>query len=122
MANQPYILLHVASPAASGRFYRALFGRDPVDACDTFVLFALESGLMLGLWSRDTVVPETGGARGAAEIGVRVDDNATVDDLHADWSARDVAILMPPMDLEFGRSFVATDSDGHRIRVYALAD
>lgn len=27
-----------------------------------------------------------------------------------------------PTDLEFGRSFVATEPDGHRIRVYALAD
>lgn len=121
MAN-PYLLLHVASPAASGRFYADLFGREPVDASESFVLLALESGLMLGLWSRDTVVPATGGAPGCAEIGVRVDDAAAVDAMHDAWTGRGVPVLMPPTDLDFGRSFVATDPDGHRIRVYALAD
>lgn len=121
MANQPYLLLHVASPAASARFYGDLFGREPVDASDTFVLFALETGLMLGLWDRARVLPATAGAPGATEIGVRLDDYPAVDKAHGDWAARGIGILMPPTDLDFGRSFVATDPDGHRIRVYALA-
>ncbi|WP_338112929.1 hypothetical protein [Sphingomonas sanguinis] len=29
-------------------------------------------------------------------------------------------MLMPPTDRPFGRSFVALDPDGHRVRVYAL--
>lgn len=121
MAHPPYILLHVASPAASGRFYADLFGREPVEGSESFVLFALDSGLMLGLWSRDTVIPATGGAPGAVEIGIHLDDDAAVDATHADWAARNVPVLMPPTDLDFGRSFVATDPDGHRLRVYALA-
>lgn len=121
MAHQPYLLLHVASPKASADFYSRLFDREPVDASETFVLFALETGLMLGLWSSATVIPATGGAPGAAEHAIRVDDFAAVDATHADWLARGVTMLMPPADLDFGRSFVATDPDGHRIRVYALA-
>lgn len=120
MAN-PLILLHVASPAASAAFYSRLLDREPVEASETFVIFALDSGLMLGLWSRATVVPASGGAPGCAEIGVRVDDAAAVDAMHADWAALDVPVLMPPTDFDFGRSFVAADPDGHRIRVYVLA-
>ena len=31
-------------------------------------------------------------------------------------------IAFPPTDLDFGRSFVALDPDGHRLRVYAVAE
>jgi len=30
-----------------------------------------------------------------------------------------VPIALPPTDLDIGRSFVALDPDGHRLRVYA---
>ena len=43
-----------------------------------------------------------------------------VDAAHADWAARGIAILQPPEDAEFGRSFVAADPDGHRLRVMNL--
>jgi catechol 2,3-dioxygenase-like lactoylglutathione lyase family enzyme len=43
------MLLYVDNPKASGDFYRALLGRDPVETSPTFVLFALEFGLMLGM-------------------------------------------------------------------------
>lgn len=31
-------------------------------------------------------------------------------------------IALPPTELDFGRSFVAVDPDGHRLRVYALTE
>lgn len=121
MKHPDYTLLLVADPAASTRFYADLFGIAPVEQSPTFGLFVLEGGRKIGLWSRQTVEPAPGAAAGAAEIGFRVDTDAEVDAAHADWSARGLAIALAPTDLDFGRSFVALDPDGHRLRVFALA-
>jgi predicted enzyme related to lactoylglutathione lyase len=43
---------------------------------------------------------------------------ADVDAVHADWAARGLAIAQPPTELDFGRTFVALDPDGHRLRVF----
>ena len=115
------ILLYVSNPEASARFYTKLLGRDPVDASPTFVMFVLPSGLGLGLWGRDGVQPAPT-TSGGCEIGFKAESAAAVDAAHADWRAKDVAIALPPTDLDFGRSFVAVDPDGHRLRVYALAE
>lgn len=121
MNHPTYTLLLVDDPRASGRFYADLLGVEPVDASDTFVLFALQGGLMLGLWSRHTVTPPPGAGAGGAELGFRLDDAAAVDTCCADWRGRGVRIAAEPADLDFGHSFLALDPDGHRLRVYALA-
>jgi predicted enzyme related to lactoylglutathione lyase len=49
-------------------------------------------------------------------------DNANaVDTLHAEWSRRGLKIAQPPTSMDFGRTFVALDPDGHRLRVFARA-
>ncbi|MBB2671410.1 UNVERIFIED_ORG: putative enzyme related to lactoylglutathione lyase [Rhizobium esperanzae] len=45
-----------------------------------------------------------------------------VDATHADWQAKGANIVMAPTDLDFGRSFVAADPHGHRLRVYTVAE
>jgi predicted enzyme related to lactoylglutathione lyase len=50
-----------------------------------------------------------------------VPDNAAVDQTHADWRERGLKVAQPPTDMEFGRTFVALDPDGHRLRVFAPA-
>lgn len=116
-----YVLLYVDDPTASSRFYADLLAAEPVEASPTFVLFACDSGLKLGLWSRHTVRPAPGAEPGAGELGFRVVDKAAVDAAHVAWQAKGVKMLAPPIEQEFGRSFVALDPDGHRLRVYALA-
>ena len=120
MEHPSYTFLLVDDPAASGRFYAELLATEPVEASDTFVLFALSSGLKLGLWSRHTVTPPPTAGAGAAELGFRVPDPAVVDATCADWRGRGTRIAAEPADLDFGRSFLALDPDGHRLRVYAL--
>ncbi len=44
-----------------------------------------------------------------------------VDTTHADWSGRGLTILQRPTDMDFGRTFLAIDPDGHRLRVFAPA-
>ncbi|WP_237153591.1 VOC family protein [Oryzibacter oryziterrae] len=120
MLHPNYYLLHVADPVSSGAFYADLFGVQPVDSSPTFVLFVLDGGIKFGLWSKATVEPATGGAPGALEIGIPVKTVSEVDAVHAAWSARGVSVLQVPTDMEFGRSFMVTDPDGHRIRVFCV--
>lgn len=121
MLNPNFILLYVDSPKASGDFYRALLGREAIEASPTFVMFALESGLMLGLWSRHTVRPAAAGAGGGGELAFAAADAAAVDAACSGWTALGVSILQDPTDMEFGRTFLALDPDGHRLRVFAPA-
>ena len=122
MTPQPnFMLLYVDSPKASGAFYKTLLDREPADASPNFVMFRLDHGLMLGLWSRQTVEPAPTGASGGGEIGIPVQGRAAVDAMHAAWQGRGIKIAQPPTDMDFGRTFVGLDPDGHRLRVFAPA-
>jgi catechol 2,3-dioxygenase-like lactoylglutathione lyase family enzyme len=121
MLDANFVLLYVDDPAASARFYAGLLDAEPIEASPTFAMFALRSGVMLGLWSRHTVEPAATAAGGGAEIAMTVSDAAAVDSTCADWRERGLTILQQPVDLDFGRTFVALDLDGHRLRVFAPA-
>jgi catechol 2,3-dioxygenase-like lactoylglutathione lyase family enzyme len=115
-----FFLLYVASPAASAAFYTDLLGHPPVESSPTFAMFALASGLMFGLWARHAVEPAATGA-GGGEIALTVGDEKTLHAMHADWAARGLPIAQPPTTMDFGRTFVALDPDGHRLRVFVPA-
>jgi predicted enzyme related to lactoylglutathione lyase len=115
-----FILLYVESPAASAAFYADLLGRSPLEVSPTFAMFALTSGVMLGLWARHTVEPTVTAVDGG-EIAITVADEDAVYALHADWSRRGMTIIQPPTTMDFGRTFAALDPDGHRLRVFAPA-
>ena len=116
MFNPTLVILYVDSPAGSAAFYADLLGREPVEASATFAMFALPSGIGLGLWSRHTVTPLAAASGGGTELAFTVED---VDAVHANWNARGLPIAQAPTDMDFGRSFVALDPDGHRLRVFA---
>ena len=118
MPDPTLVILYVDNPPASAAFYAQLLGRPPVEASPTFAMFATDTGPRLGLWSRHTVAPAATAPGGGSEIAFAVAD---VDAVHADWHGRGLAILQAPPDMEFGRTFVATDPDGHRLRVFAPA-
>jgi predicted enzyme related to lactoylglutathione lyase len=119
MPDINFVILYVESPAASARFYQELLDRAPVESSATFAMFAMESGLALGLWSRHGVEPTPAGSPGAGEIAFTVADPAAVRDWHADWTKRGIKILQPPVQMDFGYTFTALDPDGHRLRVFA---
>ncbi len=52
MRSPNFIILYVDSPETSGAFYARLLGRQPVETSATFVMFVLDNGFKLGLWSR----------------------------------------------------------------------
>ncbi|MCP9229827.1 VOC family protein [Mesorhizobium sp. LMG 17147] len=118
MTPPNFVILYVDKPEQSGAFYSALLGRQPVETSPTFVLFVLDNGFKLGLWSRHTVEPAAAAAGGGAEIVIALDTPGAVDATHAEWAGRGLKILQTPTDMDFGRTFVALDPDSHRLRVY----
>ena len=118
IATSTYLLLYVDSPATSANFYSRLLDRPPVELSPTFALFILDSGLKLGLWSRQDVEPATQVVGGGGELALGVADNQTVDRLHIQWAESGVSIAQDPTALDFGYTFVALDLDGHRLRVF----
>ena len=120
MLDPNFIILYVDNPTASAAFYTRLLGRSPIETSPTFVMFALASGVMLGLWSRHTVMPAANAA-GGSELAFTVADGATVVAMHADWRERGLSIAQTPVEMDFGITFVALDPDGHRLRVFAPA-
>lgn len=119
MKEFSFVILYVESPSASEAFYARLLGRPAVESSPTFSMFALRPGVMLGLWGRAGVKPEAGPTRGGSEIAFTVEDAGAVDTQCEEWRQLGLSIAMPPTDLDFGRSFVALDPDGHRLRVFA---
>ncbi len=83
------------------------------------MLFALDRGLLLGLWSKHGVKPEAAATGGGGELATEVDGADAVDATHADWQRRGLPILQAPIKMEFGHTFLALDPDGHRLRVFA---
>ena len=110
------ILLAVADPEASARFYAGLLGRRPLMAGPDRALFMMRSGRALGLMRRANA--EAGEGR---ELEFPLEDPAAVEQAHIDCWDRGARILIPPMEMEAGRGFVARDPDGNRLRVFAPA-
>jgi predicted enzyme related to lactoylglutathione lyase len=120
MIDPNFILLYVSSPASSAAFYENLLGKPAVESSPTFAMFALDSGVMLGLWAKHTVQPAATLA-GGGEVAFAVADNSVVSDLYTDWLERGLAIAQVPTRMDFGYTFVALDPDGHRLRVFAAS-
>ncbi len=112
-----FALLFVTNPQASSLFYQKLFCVKPIEESPTFVMFAMENGVMLGLWSKYTAEPRVEATPGASELCFQVED---VDSLYEEWGKLLVTVAQKPTDLDFGRTFVVLDPDGHRIRVCKL--
>lgn len=114
MLTHALTILYVDDPQASAAFYAGLLGSEPAESSPTFAMFAAPSGPGIGLWSRHTVEPGATPA-GGTELAFMVAD---VDAAYAEWSAKGLQIVQEPTELDFGRTFVALDPDGHRLRVF----
>jgi len=112
-----FILLFVENPIKSADFYSNILNLKPIEQSPTFAMFALENGVMLGLWSKYTAEPKVDSIPGAMDICFPVDD---VDLVYEHLGAKGVTIIQKPTDMDFGRTFVFLDLDGHRIRIYKL--
>jgi catechol 2,3-dioxygenase-like lactoylglutathione lyase family enzyme len=121
MPNFNFVILYVENPPASASFYADLLGRPVIDSAPTFAMLPLTDSVMLGLWSRKAVEPTATAHVGAGEVAFTVEDVATVNATYADWKKRGLTILQEPVQMDFGHTFVASDPDGHRLRVFVPA-
>ncbi len=117
LQNLSMILLFVKKPVESAHFYRMLLGCEPVEEHPTFALFVLKNGMQLGVWLKDEVEPSVSAPAGGSEIAFTVED---VDLMYSDLLKKGVKFAQLPTDMDFGRTCVALDLDGHRIRLYKL--
>lgn len=113
------IILYVKDVDASTEFYRLALGKDPVATFEDFAVFALTDDVTIGLQARSGIDPKPAGAPGSVELSMSYASQADVDALHAAWNQLGFSIVLEPTELEFGYTFVATDPDGHRLRVCA---
>jgi catechol 2,3-dioxygenase-like lactoylglutathione lyase family enzyme len=118
MRHPNFVIFYVKDPGVSTTFYSRLLGSDPVEASSTFVMFALESGIMFGLWIRSEVVPSVQSPPGAAELAITLKGRAEVESAFEDWRAAGVEVALEPTRLDFGYGFAIRDPDGHIIRVF----
>jgi predicted enzyme related to lactoylglutathione lyase len=116
-----FILLYVDEPQASAEFYARLLDRKPLDSSPNFVMFELSPDLRLGLWARRDVEPAPSSAADAGELAMAVATNEEVEALWADRKRKGAAILQEPTTMDFGRTFLVADPDGHRLRVFCPA-
>jgi catechol 2,3-dioxygenase-like lactoylglutathione lyase family enzyme len=121
MMSPNFVIFYVASPLASADFYAGLLGQNAVEKSPSFAMFALDSGMMLGLWARHAVEPRADLTSGGAELAFTVADHDAVDTMHADWKQRGLAIAQQPTAMDFGYTFTALDPDGYSLRVFAPA-
>ena len=115
------VVLYVKDSNASAAFYERLLDRPIAQSSPKFSVLPLGGGGMLGLWERDAVEPPAGNEPGGGEIVFTVADPDAVNATHETWKARGAKIAQVPTTVPFGHTFVATDPDGHRLRVLAPA-
>ena len=121
MSDPNFIILYVNNPPSSTDFYTKFLGKTPIEASPNFSMFALDSGVMMGLWSRHTVAPDAVALPGSSEIAFSVADRAEVDARYREWADQGLRMAQTPTAMDFGHTFVALDPDGHRLRVFAPA-
>lgn len=119
MSEPNLIILYVNDPLRSAKLYSDLLEKTPLELHPTFAVFALDSGMMLGLWSRHTAQPSAICTGGGGEIAFTVADQAAVEALYQDWTSRGLIVAQKPVAMDFGYTFVVLDPDQHRLRVFA---
>lgn len=113
------IILYVSDVERSTEFYRTVLSADPLETFEGFAVFALSDTVSLGLQAADQIDPKAEPHVGGSELSFSDVDRDTVDRLYAQWVAREIPMALEPTELAFGYTFVATDPDGHRLRVCA---
>lgn len=115
-----FVLLYVEDVAASAAFYSGLLGGAKLlESSPAFAMMPLRDGVLLGLWQKADVEPQATAPNGGGELGLKLDDAEELDSRHAALKAKGVRIAQAPAEMDFGRTFVALDPDGNRLRFYA---
>lgn len=116
------VILYVRDIAAAQAFYTDVLGLTVVEALSgpTFVSLRPAGGSLVALQDRATAKfpPKDEVGAGGVELSFAVDD---VDATWQRWQQHGVTLVTEPMDLPFGRYFMARDPEGYYLSVYRLA-
>ncbi|WCN10895.1 VOC family protein [Marinomonas mediterranea] len=117
MSQLNCFVLYAESINQSVALYTQLIGLPPVDQSPNFAMFRTNEGLMLGIWQKDQVRPELDKIGCGMEIVFAVESPAQLEQELGKYESLNLSILNPIVEMDFGYSFTALDSDGHRLRV-----
>lgn len=117
MTTSVVTIVYVKDASAAAHFYGEILDMRPSFETPGYIAFDLGPGADLALWadqfdglSQD--VPRT------SEVCLAIDGgHDRLDEVFVEWQAKGVTILHEPADTGFGRTFLAADPDGNRIRV-----
>jgi predicted enzyme related to lactoylglutathione lyase len=120
--NLNFAILYMRDMTASKAFYTDVLGLTVVEELSgpSFVALRGDGGALLALQDKATAKfpPKDEEHAGGVELSFAVDD---VDGTWRRWQARGVTLVTEPMDLPFGRYFMARDPEGYYLSVYRLA-
>jgi len=113
------VILYVEDVEKSTEFYTDVLQASPIERFQEFSLFSLWDDITLGLQSAQGIDPKSEPSFGGFELSLSDVSREEVDQVYTLWQEKGIPILMEPVDLDFGYTFVATDPDGHWLRVCA---
>ena len=120
--NLGFVILYVRDLNKAKAFYTETLGLTVVEEVSgpTFVTLRPANGSLLGLQDKSAArfPPKDEKNAGSMELSFEVDD---VDGTWKRWKEKGVEIVAEPVDLPFGRYFLAKDPDGHYLSVYRFA-
>ena len=118
MPQATAVLFYVSDIARSSAFYSDLFSLKPSVASPFYAMFKFDNGFEFAVYDRKKLQPPAEAMSASAELGFLVPDVAKLDEIHAQWLAKGIRIIMAPTKMYFGGiHFMALDPDGHRLRV-----
>jgi|SRR5665213_1444711 len=118
MPQATAVLFYVNDVARSSAFYSDLFGLKPSVASPFYAMFKFDNGFEFAVYDRNKLQPQAAAMSASAELGFMVADVAALNELHGQWLAKGISIIMEPTKMYFGGiHFMALDPDGHRLRV-----
>jgi predicted enzyme related to lactoylglutathione lyase len=116
--NLNYLILYVQDMDKLETSYTDVLGMEVVEAgsSPTFITLRLAEGAMIGLQDKSTSrLPPAKAPSGSVELSFAVND---VDATWKQWKEQGVEIVSDPVDLPFGRYFLAQDPEGHYLSAY----
>lgn len=120
--NLGYVILYVQELDRAKTFYTEELGLTVVPELSgpNFVTLRAAGGSLIGLQDKATskFPPGQETQPGTMELSFEVDD---VDSTWKHWQDHGVELVTDPIDLPFGRYFMARDPEGHYLSVYRVA-
>jgi predicted enzyme related to lactoylglutathione lyase len=121
--NLGFVVLYVGDMAKVKAFYAEVLGMTVVEAVSspTFVTLQCDGGSLLALQDKAAALmaPAREDQPGSVELSFEVED---VDETWRRWKEQGVTVVADPVDLPFGRYFLAQDPEGHFLSAYRFAE